>query len=304
MRKRKCRICGEKADIYLKEHRLALCKKHYIQWFEKRVKETIKEFRMFKKEEKILVAVSGGKDSQVLWYVLNKLGYQAEGFFIDLGIENFSEISKEKVLALGKILNKEPYIISLKEDLGKTLPEIKNMGNICSICGRIKRSYFNKVARLKGFKVVATGHNLDDESSSLLANLINWNLKYLARKYPVLKEEKGFPRKVKPLVKFPEYQIKTYADWNNIPYIQERCPLGETAKLHFYKNLMNQIEENSPGTKQRFYFEYLKKIFPIFQSFKEDFLKGEITQCKICGEPSPSEICFLCKLKGEGTPTA
>ena len=303
-RKKLCQICKTKgvrreSVIYMKEHRLALCEEHFKEWFEKRVKETVKEFGMFKKGEKILVAVSGGKDSQTLWYVLNRLGYNADGFFIDLGIGDYSEESKEKVLELGKLLGKEPYIVRLEEEVGQPLPVLKNYvrGTACSVCGRVKRYYFNKIAKELGYDVVATGHNLDDESSSLLANVINWNLKYLARKYPVLPAEKGFPKKVKPLVKLTEEQIKLYADLNNIPYTNRSCPLGDTASLHFYKDVMNTIENHALGTKYRFYFEYLKKVFPIFSALKEELVEGELQRCQICGEPSPSEICFVCRLK-------
>jgi len=283
----------------MKEHRLALCEEHFKEWFERRVRETIKEFKMFKPSERVLVAVSGGKDSQTLWFVLNKLGYDADGFFIDLGIGDYSEESKQKVLELGKILGKEPKIVKLEQELGAPLPVVQNlvMGSACSVCGRIKRYHFNKVARELGYRVVATGHNLDDEASSLLANVVNWNVKYLARKYPVLPEEKGFPRKVKPLVKLTEEQIRLYADLSGIPYTDRSCPMGDTANLHFYKGIMEQIENHARGTKYRFYFEYLKKIFPIFNSLKEELVKGELRRCTVCGEPSPSEVCFVCKLR-------
>ena len=303
-RRRLCQVCKSKgirreAVVYMKEHRLALCKEHFTQWFEKRVSETVKEFKMFKKSEKILVAVSGGKDSQTLWYVLNKLGYNADGFFIHLGIGDYSDESMEKVKELGKKLGKEPFIVGLEEEVGAGIPLLQKLvgSTACSICGRLKRHHFNKVARRFGYKVVATGHNLDDESSSLLANLVNWNTKYWAKKYPVLPEENGFPRKVKPLVKLTEEQIKFYADLNGIPYTSRTCPMGDTANLHFYKEIMNTIENHSVGTKYRFYFFYLKKVFPLFNALKEELTEGTLRECKVCGEPSPSEVCFVCKLK-------
>jgi len=310
-RKKLCQICklkGEKREsvIYMREHRLALCEEHFKEWFEKRVRETIKEFKMIKPGERVLVAVSGGKDSQTLWYVLNRLGYDADGFFIHLGIGEYSNSSLEKVRALGKMIGKEPIVVRLEEEVGAGIPVLKDLvrGEACSVCGRIKRYHFNKVANRLGYKVVATGHNLDDEASSLLANLVNWNLKYLARKYPVLPEGGGFPRKIKPLVKLTEDQIKLYADLVGIPYETGRCPMGETAGLHFYKDLMNRIEDHARGTKYRFYFEYLKKVFPIFSSLKGEFLKGELRSCKVCGEPSPSEVCLVCRLKEKVSGTA
>jgi uncharacterized protein (TIGR00269 family) len=304
MGKKLCHLCkleGKKTPsvVYMKEHRLALCERHLTFWVQKRVKETIGEFKMLKPSERVLVAVSGGKDSQALWHILNALGYETEGFFIHLGIGDYSDESLQKAKELSQILGKKLHVVSLKEEIGAGIPELKKLvrGGACSICGRIKRYYFNLTAKRLGFNVVATGHNLDDESSSLLSNVLNWNVKYLARKYPVLPEEKGFPRKIKPLVKLSERIIKLYADINSIPYIERTCPLGDTAALHFYKNVMEEIENHSLGTKYRFYFEYLKRIYPIFSSLKGELLEGELQSCKVCGEPSPSEICLVCKLK-------
>lgn len=90
---RKCKKCGSKAHIYLPQHRLALCQEHYIEWFDSRVEKTIKEFKMLSKSDMILVAVSGGKDSLSLWKALVNLGYEADGFYINLGIGEYSEKS-------------------------------------------------------------------------------------------------------------------------------------------------------------------------------------------------------------------
>jgi Predicted ATPase of the PP-loop superfamily implicated in cell cycle control len=77
---RECYKCDKKAQVYLPQHRLAFCKDHYLEWFDNRVEKTIKEFKMFDKNSKILAAVSGGKDSLSLWNALAKLGYNVDGF--------------------------------------------------------------------------------------------------------------------------------------------------------------------------------------------------------------------------------
>ena len=92
-----CKICKskgirKKAVIYLRHHRLALCKEHFIEWFEKQVQKSIREFKMFKREEEVLVAVSGGKDSLSLWLALHRLGYKTYGFHVSLGIEGLGTL--------------------------------------------------------------------------------------------------------------------------------------------------------------------------------------------------------------------
>ncbi len=300
----RCTICkskgkNNKAIVFLKHHRLALCKEHFLSWFEKRVEKTIKEFKMLKKEDNILVAVSGGKDSLALWNTLNKLGYKTEGLYIDLGIGEYSENSKDLSEKFAKNLGLKLNIISLKENL-YSIPTIKENTDrpACSACGVIKRYYMNKFARDNGFNVVATGHNLDDEAAVLLGNTLQWDLKYLARQYPVLQEEEGFVKKVKPLCKITEKESALYSILNGIEYIEYECPFSEGATSIEYKTVLNQLEEKHSGLKLRFYSDFLKKIYPIFKEhYIED--KKSLVKCKICGEPSYSEICGVCRLKSK-----
>ena len=289
----RCKFCPSKPVIYMKEHRLALCSKHYVEWFERYVIRTIKEFRMFSKSDKILVAVSGGKDSLALWHLLRKNGYSADGLYIHLGIGEYSERSKEKVEAFAKRIGAQLRIVDLSEDLAG-IPDLVKITSrsACSVCGMVKRYNFNKVAREGGYSVVATGHNLDDEASALLSNVINWNLKYLGKKAPVLEEEEGFVRKVKPLCKVTEKQTALYALLEGIDFIEEECPFSEDATSVFFKEILNQIEERFPGTKLRFYLDYLRKVMPLFEKEERD-----LTRCRICGEPSPTEVCGVCRLK-------
>lgn len=290
----KCKICGKKPIIYMPHHRLALCKEDFISWFERYTERTIKEFRMFTKEDRILVAISGGKDSLALWHVLRKLGYEADGFYLHLGIGEYSERSKEKVEKFAERIGGKAIVVDLREELAG-IPELEKVSSreACSVCGLVKRYNFNKVAKEHGYNVVATGHNLDDEASSLLANVINWNIKYLGRKYPVLEEEEGFVKKVKPFCKFTEKETALYALLNNIDFIEEECPFSEDATSIFYKETLNRIEEKFPGTKLRFYLEYLRKVYPKFREEE----RRDLQPCKICGEPSPTEICPVCRLR-------
>ncbi|WP_461831482.1 TIGR00269 family protein, partial [Aquifex sp.] len=114
------------------------------------------------------------------------------------------------------------------------------------------------------------------------------------RKYPILEEEGGFVRKVKPFCKFTEKETALYALLNGIDFIEEECPFSEDASSVFYKEILNKIEERSPGTKLRFYLDYLRKIYP---KFKKEEEKKKLKPCKVCGEPTMGEICPVCKLK-------
>lgn len=271
----RCTVCkskGEKnkAAVFLPHHRLALCKKHFLQWFEKRVEKTIKQFKMFSKKDRILVAVSGGKDSLALWNALTNLGYTADGFYIDLGIDNYSQDSKQLAVNFSSKIGRPLHIVSLREELAP-ISAIDSISNrpACSACGTVKRYYMNRFARENGYSVIATGHNLDDETAVLFGNTLHWDINYLSRQYPVLEEEEGFVRKVKPLCKITEKESALYAFFSGIEYIEYECPFSEGASSIEYKELLSQLEEKHPGTKLQFYTNFLKNMYPILKQYKE-----------------------------------
>ena len=121
----------------------------------------------------------------------------------------------------------------------------------CSACGLSKRHVFNDAALTNGYDVLATGHNLDDEAAVLLGNVLRWDIGYLGRQHPVLPEAPGFVRKVKPLVRLGERELAAYCVLTDIDYIIEECPMAAGNRHLGYKELLNQIEERSPGTKAR-----------------------------------------------------
>ena len=73
--------------VNMRQHKLALCEAHYLEWLPAQTQRTIEKYHMFTREDKILVAVSGGKDSLSVWDILLQLGYQADGVTLQLGID-------------------------------------------------------------------------------------------------------------------------------------------------------------------------------------------------------------------------
>ncbi|BAI80086.1 conserved hypothetical protein [Deferribacter desulfuricans SSM1] len=294
----KCKICKGKAVIKLKRHNIKLCKEHFNEFFIRQVEKAIKEFRMFSRKDKILVCVSGGKDSLVLWLVLSKLGYNVTGMYINLGIDEYSEKSKTKVINFAEKNNLKYTIVDLNE-LGYPIPELskKSRRPECSVCGTVKRYYFNKIAYDYNFDVVATGHNLDDEASRLLGNILHWNDEYLEKQLPVLPAEgKMLKKKVKPLIRLTEQEIASFAFLNKVDYILDECPLSVGATSLVYKDALNLIEEKIVGTKQFFYLQYVKKLMKRLKNKNNEKGDIELKNCKICGMESFHEVCSFCRL--------
>ncbi|HHF08863.1 MAG: TIGR00269 family protein [Thermotogae bacterium] len=293
----KCKKCSSEAIIHLKQHNIALCPEHYEEFFYSRVKKAIKRYRMFGPDWKILVAVSGGKDSLVLWEVLNNLGYEADGLYIDLGIGKYSETSKTKAVSFAEKRGLKLFISSVRDYLGGlSTPEAAKImrRKTCSICGLVKRYIMNRFSHESGYDVIATGHNLDDEAATLFGNLTHWQLGYLEKQYPVLpKTHPKLTPKVKPLILLTEREVATFALMKSIDYIMVECPASKGASSMLYKELLNILEVNQPGTKHRFLTEYFK-VKDIFSGQEG---KIELKECSICGYPTTQDICSFCKLQ-------
>ena len=303
----KCKVCKGPAVMDIRRHNAAFCSDHFIDHFRSQVARTIKEFKMFGPDDRLLVAVSGGKDSLAIWDVLLDLGYDATGFYLDLGIGSYSTRSKEASIAFADAKGARLIVRSLQDEHGYTVPELSRLTKRvpCSGCGLNKRYEFNRVAREEGFDILITGHNLDDEVATLFGNVLHWNVDMLGRQAPVLEERTldgsiGLVRKVKPLVRIAERETAAFALLRGIDYIVEECPMVEGNTQHRYKEAITLLEEASPGTKNHMYFGFLNRARERFGHEDDGF---ELVPCIGCGAPTARwdtesrPLCSFCKTK-------
>ena len=301
----KCKICRGKAVLNLRHHNMALCKEHFLNWVPKQVEKNIKRYQMFTLDERILVAVSGGKDSLALWEILNGLGYQVDGLYIGLGIDggiDYSQESYRLTTEFAQARDLHLHVVDVEQDYGMTIPEMAELTNRgknkpCSICGLNKRHIMNRVAREHGYDVLATGHNLDDEAAVLFNNTLSWSSGYLLRQNPVLDAKEGLVRKVKPLCRMYEREMAAYALLRDINYMYEECPHAAGAKSIYLKELLNQIEADRPGAKLVFYTKFLKAKQQGLFNLEEVESDSELHPCPTCGQPtSAPENCSFCNM--------
>ena len=294
----KCKRCRRaEAAVDLPSHHAAFCPDCFFLFFRRQVTEGIRKLRLLAPEDRVLVCVSGGKDSLVLWDVLMDEGYETEGLYIDLGIDGYSDRSKEKVLAYAASRGKTPIVVELAKE-GIPIPEAARCVRMqeCSICGTVKRYFFNRVAAEGKFTVVATGHNLDDETARLLGNLLHWQRDHLARQHPLLPgADGGLVRKVKPLWRVSEVETAAYGFLKGIDYVTEECPMSEDATSLVYKEALSRIEDRMPGTRIVFYKGFLDPSNPLRKG-----PEGEAAPCRRCAGGNRAEETA----EGEGTPRA
>src|SRR5574339_1017571 len=128
----KCRKCGNKASVNMRQHKLALCKEHYLEWVPEQTERFIKKYEMFTREEKILVAVSGGKDSLALWDILGRLGYQADGLYLGLGIDggiNYSHESQHLAQKFADAYNLKLHVLDVEKEYGYSIPVLSEVSH-------------------------------------------------------------------------------------------------------------------------------------------------------------------------------
>jgi tRNA-5-methyluridine54 2-sulfurtransferase len=301
----KCTVCRGPAVIDLRRHNANFCADHFLRFCRDQVARAIDEHAMIEPADRVLVAVSGGKDSLALWDLLLELGYDTEGMTIGLGIGDYSTASVESAVAFAERRDLTLHRVDLRGDYDYDIPTASAVTKRvpCSSCGLSKRHLIDKAALDGGYDVVATGHNLDDEAAVLFGNVLHWHTEYLGRQKPTLAARVGpshdgrrvFPRKVKPLVRLAERETAAYCVLRGIDYIVEECPMAEGNRHLRYKEALNAVEAASPGAKQAFYFGFLARAAARFAP-DGDGSEEELRECARCGCPTTGEVCAFCRL--------
>ena len=284
---------------------LPYCKEHFMAYFESKVAATIKEYKLVDKNDRIIVACSGGKDSTTILYLLNKWFGNVTALAIDEGIPGYRNLTLEDLRSFCSRNSIPLKTTSYKEAFGFTLHDaLKKVAVLpCNICGTLRRYLLNASAR--GFSRIATGHNLDDEAQSVMMNLFKNNLNIAARLGPVtgVVEDVKFVPRVKPLYFCHEKEVAAYAFLQNFGIRFNECPHSRISFRAAVRDFLNDLELQQPGAKQNIVKNFLR-ILPKLK--REQARNAIISYCSSCGEPSSNDLCKACvyiKRLKEGVPT-
>jgi len=286
-----------------------LCKKCFNNSIEGKVRTTISKYKMLQPDDKVAVAVSGGKDSLSLLHILADIekkfpqtsiyaitvdegikGYRDEA--LKFAAKNCQELGiRHKIVSFEKM-----YKISLDKLADILKGKEKNELSPCSYCGVLRRRALNTAARLIGANKLATAHNLDDETQTILLNIIHGDAIRIARVKPVL--DKGHTKliqRVKPFCEIPEKEIALYAYFKRIEFQNIPCPYAQTALRNDIRRMLNTLEEKHSGTKFAI-FRSIERIRPALETTAK---KEKLKDCKLCGEPTAGEVCKPCQMLQE-----
>ncbi|HDD69030.1 MAG TPA: adenine nucleotide alpha hydrolase family protein [Candidatus Korarchaeota archaeon] len=292
----RCKYCNKPAEHFVPNLGTALCEEHFLAYFYKRVRRVLSRI---KKGKRVLVGVSGGKDSIAALYALSALKEEFEleigAVHIDLGfsIREFVKAFERACERTGAI----KHLISLKEDYGFTVPELaEKVKAVCHACGVIRRYLLNKLAWEEGYDFVATGHNLDDMAYFAFNNLITHNISFLKTLDSVLPPfpELKLAGRIRPLFWLSDADSITYLRIMGAEYSSLKCPYHTETKQIFIKPLFNDIQRKWPQSTVNFVTS-LRELARR-SSMTEEREKG-MRPCSICGYPSQLEVCSFCRLR-------
>lgn len=310
-----CDHCGESGFVYKRAHSgQKFCQKCFIQSIERIISKTISKYNMLRPEDKIVVGLSGGKDSIALIFNLIKIQksvYNAKpitAVSIDEGIDDYRSEGLKIASEFCEKYNIFHKIVSFKEKIGKTLDEIIEIkkGDVdfrypCNYCALIRRRLLNEIAKDMGGTKLALGHNLTDFSETFLMNILYKRFQLIAQQS--LEENfslvnKFYLKKINPLMKIPENEIKIYAQLKKLKFYNVNCPYRKEYPILRKKVLdfILDLKKSSPEIEYNLFNGFIE-LSEILKKNSKDF---NLNFCLICGYPtSNAKRCNYCQLLKE-----
>lgn len=304
----KCTKCDLKA-VYSGQGQ-NFCKNHFLNYFENKVFRTITNYELFKKGDNVCVATSGGKDSLSVLYMTmlycRKYNIEFFALAIDEGISGYRDKTLDDLRDFCKKYDIKLEVVSFKDRFGDTLDNIRDKGieknkKPCTVCGIFRRTLLNREAKRLNATKLATGHNLDDESQSLLMNILLGNMSHNASLGPItgLNQNDKFVPRVKPLYFISEKESRLFALLKNFKVDFAECPNINLSFRAVVRDELNTIESKIPGAKNSIVNSFLE-IMPLLKDhYKQKKSSNNFRYCNKCGDACSSDICNACKLEEE-----
>jgi uncharacterized protein (TIGR00269 family) len=302
----KCSFCGRREAVFVRAYSgEKLCKLCFLKSIEDRVRTTITEYGMFEFNDRILVAVSGGKDSVGLLHILAVIekGFpkaSLSAVSIDEGIKNYRDEALRIAVENCELLGVRHSVLSFDSLFGSSLDELMRKAeslkverlSACAYCGVLRRRALDLAAKRLKADVLVLGHNLDDVVQTFLLNVVHGDVLRLGRFGAVSSEGDGrFVRRVRPFCLAPEKETAFYAYLQKIKFQSMACPYAGEALRNDVRYWLTRLEQRHAGS-----------LFTLFRSFEK--IEGAMRReekvfgvCKRCGETcsEPENVCMACR---------
>lgn len=226
------------------------------------VRKAIDDYSMIEDGDKIAVGISGGKDSLTLLYALSHLrkfypkSFELVAITVDLGWDN---LDLSKITDLCNELVVQYYIE--KTDIAKVIFEERKESNPCSLCAKMRKGALNDAMKACGCNKIAYAHHKDDVVDTMMMSLI-----YEGRFHtfsPVTYLDRTELTVIRPLIYMNEADVIGFVNKYDVPVVKSPCPADKTTKREYVKNLIREINLETPGVKNR-----------MFTAIKDSSIKG------------------------------
>jgi len=216
------------------------------------VRKAVDDYHMIEENDKIAIGISGGKDSLTLLYALHGLKrfypipFEIHAVTVDLG---FNNLDLSKIEALCKELDVEYTIV--KTDIAQIIFDERKESNPCSLCAKMRKGALNTAIKEAGCNKVAYAHHKDDVVETMLMSLI-----YEGRFHtfsPVTYLDKMDLTVIRPLMYMNEADVIGFVNKYNVPVVKSPCPADGHTKREYIKNLLREINLETPGVKARMF---------------------------------------------------
>lgn len=305
-----CDVCNRREAFFFRPYSgVKLCKKCFSESIEDKTRATIAKYDMFRFDDRIAVAVSGGKDSVSLLHVLAKIERlypKAElvAVTVDEGIKGYRDEALRIAAENCKKLDVEHVIVSFGTLFGRTFDQMsrrmnqKGDANLtpCAYCGVLRRKALNIAARKIKADKLATAHTLDDETQTILLNIFHGDVLRMAKEKPVTdKVHPKLVQRIKPFCEIPEKETALYAYVKDIKFQSTPCPYASEALRNDARGILNDLEGKHPGMK----FSIFKSIERIRPALEREASAEGLNECRECGEPTTESVCRTCQMLRE-----
>jgi tRNA 2-thiocytidine biosynthesis protein TtcA len=232
----------------------------HFHFTSKKVGKAIWDYKMLTEGDKVLVAVSGGKDSLSLVKILKErtkfvpINYEIIACFVDMG---FSWVNKN-ILTSYLELESIPYIIVRPPDAWKG--EEEPFG--CFWCSWNRRKALFDIAHELRCTKIAFAHHMDDIIETVLLNLFFQG--EIGTMQPYQEMFEGELALIRPLAYVEEHEIIKLSKILNLPVISSECPHSNTSKRHLLKGIIKELKQHNKNVK--------KNIFRSLQRIREEYL--------------------------------
>lgn len=216
------------------------------------MRKAIEDYNMINENDKILVGLSGGKDSITLLLGLKALQrfypkkFEIIACSVNPGFEFFDSNFLKKLCDDNDI-----KFIEEKSDIKQIVFDIRKEKNPCSLCANLRRGILNSIAIREGCNKIALGHNEDDVLETFFLNLLyTGNMSTFS---PISYMDRSKITLIRPLIYANEKEMKSFVKRNNIEVMNKSCPMDGHSKREEIKEYIYNLSKDIPHVRANVY---------------------------------------------------